>query len=82
MRESRGRLSSLMAMIAIGAGMSAAASAIPDSHPAQRTLRGALGSSGSWGGSRQGRPGWSVATDRRRAKKARNVARNRKAHRA
>ncbi len=79
-RRNSGLMSAALLMAAVG-GMSAAASAVPDSHPMQRPLRDAFGSQGSWGG-RPKRKGWSIATDRRRAKKARNVARNRKAHRA
>lgn len=55
----------------------------PSLSPMQRQLEAILnrGLRGT-GRSRIPGGGWSVATDRRRAKKARNVARNRKAHRA
>ena len=56
-----------------------------DRAPATRSGTDAVAPS-NWGslrrtGWRYGRPGWSVAEDRRRAKKARNVARNRRAQR-
>jgi hypothetical protein len=86
MNEMRSRsIHSTASLIALVAGMAASTGALGLSvrsarHVEPRALRDAFGPVGSWGG-RQRAKGWSVAADRRRAKKAKNVARNRKAHR-
>lgn len=76
------RVMDAQAQMSVGKAMrSDASKSMPAKSADRQSLKAMFrGTGGSpWGG-RIPAKGWSVATDRRRAKKARNVARNRSAH--